>query len=627
MPRRGAMAVAALVSLAMGLLIALFLARDFSVAYVYDSTSNDLSRPLTVAALYNGQKGSLLFWSWVLSMFTLAAALTTRRNRRLANPVLATLLVVQAFALGVEIFLTNPFERFAFTPQDGLGLNPLLVDSGMLVHPPLLLSGYVSTSVPFAFAMAALVTGQLDSRWMAMSRRYALVSWTLLSAGNLMGAWWAYHVLGWGGYWGWDPVENGAILPWFAMTAYLHSVMVQERRGMLKTWNLSLVAGAFLLSLLGTFNVRSGILTSVHSFAQSAIGPVFLTFFLVTLALTAGLVFWRSGRLRSDHDFESLVSREASFVVNNFLFVAVIAVTLGATLYPLVSEVVRGEQVTLGPSFFNEINGPLLLGIVALMGVGPLLPWREGSPERVLRSAAVPVAGGVIVAAVLAFAGVREPLALLAYAVIGFTFVATAREFVLGTVSRRRTTGEGYATAFGRLMRRDHRRFGGYVIHLGVTVIAIAVVGSAFFQTEERISLAPGETATVGRYQLTYQGLFTAPPDGNGVERRVLTPLTLQVSGSPAGEVTPERRYYKGYSEPSTTIPIKTSPIDDLYVVLQAWQPDRTAIFIIFVNPLVFWLWAGGGLALIGGWMTLWPNPTPRRAVAAAAVRLEPLPE
>ncbi len=615
--RRAALVLALLSSTAMALLVLAFVTRDFSVEYVYSSASRALSMPLTVAAVYSGQKGSLLFWAWMLSLFTLAVAITSRRGIREMSPILlATLFGVEVFFLSVLVFITNPFERFAFTPANGLGLNPLLVDSGMLVHPPLLLSGYVSTAVPFAFAVGALVTGRLDTRWLIASRRFSLVSWTLLSAGNLLGAWWAYHVLGWGGYWGWDPVENSAILPWFAMTAYLHSVMVQERRGMLKTWNLALVISAFLLAMLGTFNVRSGVLASVHAFAESATGPVFFGFLIAVVGGVTALVFLRSPRLRAEHDFHSLVSREAGFVVNNFLFVAVILVTLGGTFYPLVSEMVRGVRVTVGQPFFNQVNGPLLLAIVALMGVGPLLPWREGSPGRVVASGLPAAALGAATVGALAVLGMREPLALLAFAVIAFTFFVTMREFVSGALSRQRMTGEAFGTALVRLVRRDHRRFGGYAVHAGVTVIALAVVASTFFQVERRLELTPGETATVGRFELTYRGLFSAPPDGNGVERRLLAPIDVQAGGG-AREIVAERRFYEGYQEPSTKIAILGGPIDDLYVVLQAFKEDGAAVFVVFVNPLVFWLWVGGGIALLGAWMTLWPNPQPRSAPAA----------
>ena len=615
--RRAALVLALLSSTAMALLVLAFVTRDFSVEYVYSSASRALSMPLTVAAVYSGQKGSLLFWAWMLSLFTLAVAITSRRGIREMSPILlATLFGVEVFFLSVLVFITNPFERFAFTPANGLGLNPLLVDSGMLVHPPLLLSGYVSTAVPFAFAVGALVTGRLDTRWLIASRRFSLVSWTLLSAGNLLGAWWAYHVLGWGGYWGWDPVENSAILPWFAMTAYLHSVMVQERRGMLKTWNLALVISAFLLAMLGTFNVRSGVLASVHAFAESATGPVFFGFLIAVVGGVTALVFLRSPRLRAEHDFHSLVSREAGFVVNNFLFVAVILVTLGGTFYPLVSEMVRGVRVTVGQPFFNQVNGPLLLAIVALMGVGPLLPWREGSPGRVVASGLPAAALGAATVGALAVLGMREPLALLAFAVIAFTFFVTMREFVSGALSRQRMTGEAFGTALVRLVRRDHRRFGGYAVHAGVTVIALAVVASTFFQVERRLELTPGETATVRRFELTNRGLFSAPPDGNGVERRLLAPIDVQAGGG-AREIVAERRFYEGYQEPSTKIAILGGPIDDLYVVLQAFKEDGAAVFVVFVNPLVFWLWVGGGIALLGAWMTLWPNPQPRSAPAA----------
>lgn len=612
---RAVLAVTGCLILATALLIGVFVARDYTVQYVYTSSSNDLSWPLTVAAVYSGQKGSLLYWAFVLGLFGCASVAATRRSEHLMSTwIFAVVLAVEAFFLTVMVFITNPFERFPFSPEDGLGLNPLLVDSGMLIHPPLLLAGFASTTIPFGYAIAALATGRLDTRWLADSRRFTLVSWTLLSAGNLMGAWWAYHVLGWGGYWGWDPVENSAILPWFAMTAYLHSVMVQERRGMLKAWNLGLILAAFLFALLGTFNVRSGILTSVHSFAESSLGPMFLTFFLGMLFVALALIVLRSRLLASENDFHSLLSREAGFVVNNFLILAIMLVILGGTFYPIISEAITGERITVTAEFFETVNGPLLLALVLLVGVGPLLPWREGSPRRIARAFVVPASAGVVLAVVLFAFGVRSWLALLALAAIGFTFVATAREFFVAANARRRSTRETFLRALGRVVRRDHRRFGGYTVHLGVAVMSIAAVGTSFFQQQERIALAPGESASVGRYDLTYRGTFTGTPNGDGVEQVTLAPLSVSGTMS-GGDLVTERRYYRNYREPSTTIPIRTSPIEDLYVVLQAFE-DGKAIFVIFVNPLVMWLWVGGAIVLLGAWMTLWPAPERRRVIA-----------
>lgn len=387
---------------------------------------------------------------------------------------------------------------------------------------------------------------------------------------------------------------------------------------MLKAWNLGLILSAFLFALLGTFNVRSGILTSVHSFAESSLGPMFLTFFLGMLFAALALIVFRSRRLASENDFHSLLSREAGFVVNNFLILAIMLVILGGTFYPIVSEAVTGERITVTAEFFETVNGPLLLVLVLLTGVGPLLPWREGSPHRIARAFVVPAAAGAVVAILLFLAGVRSWLALLALAAITFTFVATAREFFVAANARRRSTREPFLAALGRVVRRDHRRFGGYTVHLGVAVMAISVVGTAFFQQQERIALAPGESASVGRFNLTYRGTFAGTPDGDGVEEIVLAPLA--VSGTMRnGDLVTERRYYRNYREPSTTIPIRTSPIEDLYVVLQAFE-DGKAIFVIFINPLVMWLWVGGGIVLLGAWMTLWPAPERRRAVAPRAV-------
>src|SRR5215210_1153399 len=385
--------VAALMSAASFALLLAFLSNDFSIRYVAEHSSREMPLSLVAAAFYGGQAGSLLYWGWTLSIFSAIVAYQQRRatDRHLMAYVHMTLMVVMAFFGLILGFVASPFEKMAVVPANGQGLNPLLYDMGMLYHPPMLLAGYMSWTIPFAFAVAALATGRLDASWIRTTRKYALVAWGILGIGNMLGAWWAYRVLGWGGYWGWDPVENSAIMPWLTGTAFLHSIQIQERRGTLKIWNMALVLLAFALSIFGTFVVRSGVLSSVHSFALSSIGPFYFGFLALVIAGSVALLFWRMPALRAQRDLDSLVSREAAFLLNNLLFLAVAFATFWGTIYPLISEAVRDVRVSVGAPYFQRVNGPILLALVALMGIGPLLPWRRATRRQVERAFVAPL--------------------------------------------------------------------------------------------------------------------------------------------------------------------------------------------------------------------------------------------
>jgi len=612
--RNGVLAVAGLLTVASATLLAGFLTHDFSIRYVAEHSSRDMPPSLVAAAFYSGQQGSLLYWAWTLSLFSAIVAIQNRRSHpALMAYVMATLMAIIAFFGLLLGFVASPFERLAAVPPDGLGLNPLLYDSGMLFHPPMLLAGYMSWSVPFAFAIAALITGRLDAEWIKATRRYALVAWAILGTGNLLGAWWAYHVLGWGGYWGWDPVENSAIMPWLLGTAFVHSVMIQERRGMLKVWNAILVLVTFFLSVFGTFIVRSGVITSVHSFAQSTIGPYFLSFLSLVVIGSLGLLFYRLPLLRSDNQLDSVLSREASFLLNNLFFVAVVFATFWGTVFPLISEAVQGTKLSVGPPFFNQVDGPILLGLVFLMGVGPLMPWRKASRQNLVRTFGPPI--GIALAfgvALLGVLGPSHPAAVVAFSCCGFVVAAIGEEFWRGTVARHHATGEDYCRSLLSLVRRNNRRYGGYVVHLGVIVIAASVTASNFYQTERQVKLRPGEATEIGSYRLTYAGLHERQEPG---VRVVQAQLAIESNGRVVDSAAPEKRFHKNFErQPSTGVAIRTTPLEDLYLVLAGWEPDGTASFLIFVNPLVVWLWLGGVLAGLGAFIALWPHPEPRLA-------------
>jgi cytochrome c-type biogenesis protein CcmF len=613
--------VAILMTVASGTLLLAFLTNDFSIKYVAEHSSREMPLSLVAAAFYGGQAGSLLYWGWTLSLFSAIVAIQQRRaDSNLMAYVHMTLMAVMAFFGLVLGFVASPFERMAVVPSNGLGLNPLLYDLGMLYHPPMLLAGYMSWTIPFAFAVAALAAGRLDAAWIKTTRRYALVAWAILGIGNMLGGWWAYRVLGWGGYWGWDPVENSAIMPWLVGTAFIHSVMIQERRGMLKVWNMALVLVTFYLAIFGTFVVRSGVISSVHSFAQSSIGPFFLAFLALVMASTLGLLFYRLPGLRSENQLDSLLSREASFLVNNLLFLGLVFAIFWGTIFPLVSEAVQGIKITVGPPFFNQVAGPIMIVLIALMGVGPLMPWRKGAGSSLARLFGPPILFGLLVAlGVGVVRGFDQPKALAAFGACGFVAATIATELVRGTMARRQATGEGLLPALGNLISRNNRRYGGYVVHLGIVMIAVAVTASSAYQVEQSARLRSGESVEVAEYRLTFSGLRERQEPG---VRIVEAQLAIESGRELVGTLVTDKRFYRGFErQPSTSVGIRTTPADDLYVVLAGWEADGSASFIVFVNPLVIWIWLGGIVAAAGALVAMWPQPRPSLVSVGASTR------
>ena len=606
--RNAVVAVAVLVALASLTLIYAFVTHDFSLKYVVAQTTRSQPWPYLFSGFYGGQAGSLLYWSLTLALLSSVVVLIHfRADRQLIPYVITVLMMIEAFFLVVLNFISSPFETISPVPPDGRGLNPLLQDPGMLVHPPMLLAGYMSVSIPFAFAIAALITGHVDSRWLKATRHYALLAWLFLSLGNLLGAWWAYHVLGWGGYWGWDPVENVAILPWFAMTAYVHSVLVQERRGMLKVWNMVLIIVAFNLALFGTFVVRSGILSSVHSFAVSEIGPYFFGFLAVSLIVSLTLLMLRLPQLRDEHDFDSLLSREATFLFNNLLLVAVILVTFLGVIFPLLSEAIQGRKINVGAPFYQQVNGPLLLAVVALMGFGMLVPWRRGAARALLRGLRTTLIATALVTAAAIVLGARSPWSILSIAACTFAFAVALREFHRTAIALMRAQQTLYPAALLAVFRYNRRRYGGYLVHVGVAALGIAIIGSSFFQTERSVSMRPGQSVEVGQYTVAYQGLTTWSEPG---KQRTIASLIVR-NANQSFEVAPQKVVYANWEDqPVSEVVIKTvyPQFDDVYIVLAAFGEDGTASFHIFVNPLVAFLWLGGALLVVGGLISWWPT-------------------
>jgi cytochrome c-type biogenesis protein CcmF len=592
---------------------------DFNIEYVAAYTSRNLPSYFVFSALWAGQKGSLLFWATVLSLFaSLAQLLTARRYAHLMPYVAGVTSTVIAFFVSVMLFGSNPFERLPFTPADGRGLNPQLQNVGMVIHPPMLYLGYISITIPFAFAIAALLTRRLDSGWIEAIRKWTLVSWLFLSIGITLGMWWAYVELGWGGYWAWDPVENASLLPWLTMTAFLHSVMIQEKRGMLKRWNLGLIIGTFLLSIFGTFITRSGVIASVHSFTQSNVGYFFLGFLVVAAVLSFTLLYTRWPALEAEVQLESMLSREAAFLFNNLLLVGIAFSVLWGTLFPILSEAVRGTKITVGAPFFNRVNVPLGLLLLALTGIGPLIAWRKASPANLRRQFVAPVVTGAVTILALAAAGMRDPYPLVALGLAGFVAGTIAQEFYRGVRARRRMHGESVPVAFLRLIERNRRRYGGYIVHAGILIYFAAFSGMAF-KVQQEVTLKPGESVDLRspfghRYHFTHVGISQYE-----ALNRIVSAATVEVmkDGKAAGLLTSEKRQHvdsfkRPTFEPSTEVGIRSDLQEDLYLVYAgSVEGTEEAVYRFNINPLVWWVWFGGFVLAFGGIVTMWPGGGP----------------
>src|SRR5262245_24972639 len=483
---------------------------QFGLEYVASYSNRALPAIYKFTALWGGQAGSLLFWELILVSYAALIVLTNRRrNRALLPLVVTTLSFVSTFFLGLVNFMARPFVRLDFIREDGIGLNPQLQNPFMAIHPPCLYLGYVGLTLPFAFAIAALATGRLDDVWFRTTRRWTILSWFFLGTGILLGGWWAYVELGWGGYWAWDPVENASLIPWLACTAFLHSVMIEERKKMLRVWNLSLVIMSFLLAILGTFITRSGVISSVHSFTKSDIGPVFAGFLGFCTLVSVGLLLYRVPDLKSEHRLDSFVSRESTFLFNNLLLVGAAFAVLWGTLFPIISEAVRGVKITVGPPFFNEIFVPITFAILTLSAICPIIAWRRATPHKLLEKIRIPFGAMLAATALMVAFGMRDVYALVSFALSAFVIATTVMEFYWGTRARHRATRERWMAAFWNLLDRNKRRYGGFVVHLGIVLIVIGVTGSSAFKKEASATLARGDAFSVGGFQLRLEEIVS----------------------------------------------------------------------------------------------------------------------
>jgi len=619
---RGALTVTFFLLLASAALVVSFLTHDFGVRYVAEQSSLSMPWYYTAAAFYGGQEGSLLYWSLMLSVFTAIFVFTSRRAPAALVPyIVATLMGIQVFFLLMLTTISSPFVRLPIAPLDGTGLNPLLMDPGMLVHPPTLLMGYMSFSVPFAFAMAALIAGHLNNDWLRAIRRWTLASWAIQTAGLTLGAWWAYHVLGWGGYWSWDPVENAALLPWLTATAFLHSTMVQERRGTLKVWNLCLVIASFALSIFGTFEVRSGVISSVHSFAYSDIGGYFLVFLVIVIAFSSGVFLFRLPKLRPEQEFDSVVSREGVFLLNNLLLVGIAFATLWGTIFPLISAAFRGQAITVGPPFYTQVISPLLIVLMLAMGIGPLLAWRRTSTRALWRNLCVPAVGAALCAIVLPLAGVTDVTANIGFAICAFTAGTIIYELWRG-VRVRHKHGENYIFALYMLFERYRQRYGGYLVHLGMVLLVVGIIGSHFFQLQQDSVLKSGQEMSIAGYRFVYFGNIDMNQSDS---ETVVSQVQIWHDGQLQRYIYPGRTMYHNFgNQPASLISITTFGLTDLYVYLDDWSGNTQATIRVFVNPLVPLVWFGAVVMLLGGVICWWPRRVAATATRPAPVALEP---
>jgi cytochrome c-type biogenesis protein CcmF len=682
--RRSVYALAALTTAAFAILEGAFLRSDFSFNVVAAHSSTTTPTFYKGAAAWSSQEGSLLLWVWLLSLWSsLILFLTRRRVREIAPYATAVLLGFGAFFSSLAIFFANPFSTTANPPPQGAGLDPLLLHPSMMIHPPMLYSGYTLLTIPFAFAIGALITGRLNTEWISVTRRFALAAWLFLGIGILLGARWSYTELGWGGYWAWDPVENAALMPWLCATAFIHSIMIQEKRGMLKVWNASLVLASGTLAILGTFLVRSGILNSIHAFGASTLGIPFVLLIAAMLAASIGLIVWRRQALQSEARLDSLLSREAVFLFQNLVLMAMVFVIFWVTFFPLISEAVTGTKVSVGPPAFRPFIVPLALILVLLSGVGPIIAWRRVTLANLKRSFTLPATAAIVTLAVLIAVGgiARRPFALVMFALGTFVVVSVAQEFWRGVLARRAMTRDSPPVALAQLVRRNRRRYGGYIVHAGLAVLLVGVAASSSFQHSHDVMLNPGQHVSVNGYEVTY-----VRPTAHASAAKVSFGAVLNVTkhGKHVTTLNTTRNFYPAPFDPSagpiseafngqsdSDVGLRAGITKDIWAVInpnlqplqaqiargdkvfeslmtgltpaQARQSanlnwissERAAAitgltdrfvthpwsvnFLVIVSPLVTWIWLGAIIIAFGGLIALWPVPALARRRRQAA--------
>ncbi len=607
--RKSLFAASALVSLAVVVLLIALVSHYFRIEYVYAYTSTDLPLPYLISALWAGNAGSLLFWSWLLSLCAAVVVLKKQARAKELVPYAAiVIMVVQVFFLILLIFMKNPFHTITPAPTEGFGLNPQLENIGMIVHPPALLAGYVLFAVPFAFALAALFIKKLDNDWLMATRRWTLLAWLLLGVGNIIGAWWAYVELGWGGYWAWDPVENAGLMPWILATALVHSVMMQRRKGMFKLWSMVLIVLVFAFTIFGTFLTRTGILVSVHAFAGSAMGPLFATFLGIALLGPLALIFYRRKELKDEAEVNSFFSREGAFFTNNLLLVGLTFLILLGTVFGL------------GKPFFNLTSIPIFLAIILLSGFCALTNWRPPPAERLRRNLLWLTAAALVVVAALLLFGIRQWLALVGGFLFTFVILAILSQWFQDWRTRHQRQAGGHHKSFWDMVWSNKSRYGGFLVHIAIVLIAIGVTGSSLFDTKAEAVLAPGKSMAIKDYTLTYEGLEAQPTPSKMI---IYANVSVDKGDRSIGTMRPQVQFNPDFTNQDTgelipfyEVDIRSTPVEDLYVILAGWEPVDSADsskgyiadFSVLVNPLVMWIWIGGGVFLLGGLLAFWPE-------------------
>jgi len=648
--RHATLIIFPLVVLACGLLVTLILRNDYSIHYVWSVSSLGTPTYLKVTALWGGQAGSVLFFNLILAGFT-AAAMARKWDNELPIMPYAIIIasITQIFFLFLTVFLENPFARIGavvaeggfpailingpvtyiqnlflrpeFVPPDGQGLNPLLRHPGMIIHPPMLYLGYVGFTIPFVFAMAALIARRFDRGWIRITRRWTLAAWLFLGVGLILGGRWAYDVLGWGGYWAWDPVENSSLLPWLTGTAFLHSVVIQEKRHMFKGWNITLIIVTYLLVVLGTLNVRGGLVSSVHAFAQSNIGWFLLAFWTFMIFFSIYWVYQRRDQLKSTGEIKSFWSRESAFMLNNFFFLMITAVTFFGTYFPVPTELFTGQKVTVGAPFYELVNGVLFACLLILMGIAPLTMWYRTSTRWLGRMILGPLAAATLAVVILFIFGVRNWIALLGFWIVIFSLILTLFEFFKGASARMRSKGESPFAALAALISRNRRRYGGYIIHIGVLVMAFGIISTELYQQETQVRLARGNSVEIGDFSMTYTGIEV----NAGADDLMITSANVDVykNGEFIRSLTPRTELYTRTRQPMTIPAVRSTLTEDFYVILVNWESstNEAATFRIFLNPMINWVWSGALIFIAGTLVAAWRDPADEKIKAAAGAR------
>jgi len=623
--KRSVLAAAALFTVSAVTLIIALINHNFEIFSVWHYTSTDLGLPYLISALWAGNAGSLLFWGWIISLSAAVVVIRKRKQgRELVPYALTIIMAVQAFFLILLIFAQNPFALFenvrpdlvpllGTVPTEGFGINPLLENPGMIFHPPTLLAGYAVFVVPFAFAIAALISRRLNNDWLSAVKRWALTGWLLLGVGNLTGAWWAYAELGWGGYWGWDPVENAGLLPWLVATAFIHSIMIQKRKGVLKLWSMVLIITTFILIIFGTYINRSDILSSVHAFGETAIGSFFLVFLIITFVGSLALLIYRRRDLKDDAEVGTLFSREGAFLLNNILLFGAAFVVFWGTIFPTIAEAVSGTKISVNASYFNQVAIPFLLAIVLLSGICILITWRQIPLKKLRLNILWPVVSALVVVIVLVAFGMRHWYALLIYFICTFVISALFSQWFREVTALSRAKAISWFRACWGLFVKNRSRYGGFIVHIAIVIIAIGVVGSSLFDVEKEAELLPGESITINDYTITFDSLI---PESTQNKMIITAELNVYKGDIYLGNMFPQMMYYIPLEKWFAEVAIRSTLAEDLYLTLASAETitlsdgSQTirASLTALVNPLVIWIWIGGGIFLFGGLIAFWPG-------------------